>query len=63
MSCPFFKEDYIGYCSASDFPYIPSICEMEQQCFNDSFDSCVNFSNPLATEHNRMDEFNILKST
>jgi len=63
MPCPFFKEDYIGFCSASNFPYTPAIGEMEQQCFSDSFDSCANFSNLLATEHNSMDEFNILKST
>jgi hypothetical protein len=55
MSCPFFKEDYnnIGFCSTSDFPYIPSIREMEQQCFKDGSDSCAKFNDLSATEHNR----------
>jgi len=44
MACPFFKEAYVGYCTASEFPYIPSITELEKQCFKDSFDSCVNFN-------------------
>jgi hypothetical protein len=63
MSCPFFKEDYIGFCGASDFPYIPSIIELEQTCFKDSFKSCVNFNNLLVTENNRTCEFNTLKAT
>jgi len=37
MACPFFKEDYIGYCGACDFLYIPRIIEMEQRCFKDSY--------------------------
>jgi len=49
MACPFFKVAYVGYCSASDFPYTPSITEMEQQCFKDSFESCVHFNNLHAT--------------
>ncbi len=44
MACPFFKEAYVGYCSASEIPYIPSIIELEKQCFKDSFESCVNFN-------------------
>jgi len=64
MSCPFFRENYnIGYCSASDYPYVPSICEMEQKCFKDSFDSCATFNNLSATAHDRIDEFNILQTT
>ena len=43
MACPFFKESYVGYCSACDFFYIPSIIELEHNCFKDSFESCVNF--------------------
>jgi len=39
MTCQYFKEDYVGFCSASDFPYIPSICELEQLCFKD-FSAC-----------------------
>jgi hypothetical protein len=45
MACPFFKKAYVGCCSASEFPYIPSIIELERQCFKDSFESCVNFNN------------------
>ena len=63
MSSPFFKEDYIGFCRASDFSYIPSIREMELTCFTDNFGSCATFNNQLGTEQSRMDEFNILKST
>jgi hypothetical protein len=59
MSCPFFKEANVGYCSANDYPYIPSIRELEQQCFKDSFKSCSNFNNLSSTEQNRMAEFNI----
>ena len=49
MACPFFKVAYIGYCSACNFPYNPSIIELERQCFKDSFESCVNFKNLHAT--------------
>ena len=49
MACPFFKVAYAGYCSATDFPYTPSITELEQQCFKDDFESCVNFNNLHAT--------------
>ncbi len=49
MACPFLKEAYVGYCSACDFPYTPSIMELEQQCFKDNFESCVNFNNLHAT--------------
>lgn len=35
MACQYFNEDYVGYCSASALPYIPSICELEGQCFKD----------------------------
>ena len=50
MACPFLKESYVGYCSACDFLYIPSILELEQQCFKDSFEFCVNFNrlHPMA---------------
>ncbi len=39
MACQYFKEDYVGYCSASDFPYIPSIRDLELFCFKD-FRAC-----------------------
>ncbi len=45
MACPFFKEAYIAYCGACDFPYNPSIIEMEQLCFKNSFESCFYFNN------------------
>ncbi len=50
MACPFFKETYIGYCSASGFPYTPSIIEMEQLCFKDNFKCCVHFNNLHASD-------------
>ena len=43
MGCPFLKVAYIGYCSACNFPYNPSINELERQCFKDCFESCINF--------------------
>ncbi len=49
MACPFFKETYIGYCSACDFPYTPSIIEMEQLCFKDNFKCCSHFNNCQTT--------------
>ena len=49
MTCPFFKVAYVGYCSACDFPYTPSILELKQQCFKDGFESCVIFKNLHAT--------------
>ena len=39
MACQYFKEAYVGYCSASDFPYIPSIRDMQLFCFKD-FRAC-----------------------
>ncbi len=50
MACPFFKESYVGYCNACGFPYVPSIFELEQQCFKDSFEVCINFNSlhPMA---------------
>ena len=54
MACPFLKEAYVGYCSACDFPYTPSIIELEQQCFTDSFESCVHFNNLYATEQEQV---------
>ncbi len=50
MACPFLKVAYVAYCSACDFPYTPSIIELEEQCFKESFESCVHFNNVQATE-------------
>ena len=33
MSCPYFKEGYIGTCGASVSRYIPRIERMETYCF------------------------------
>ncbi len=49
MACQFFKEAYAGFCSACDFPYTPSIYELEHFCFKDGFESCVYFNNLHAT--------------
>jgi hypothetical protein len=40
MSCPYFTENYFGFCARSDSPYVPSIAEMERYCFKEDFTSC-----------------------
>jgi len=35
MFCHYFSEDYVGFCSASEFLYVPTISEMEELCFKD----------------------------
>jgi hypothetical protein len=64
MSCPFFKESHnIGFCNTSEFSYIPTLCEMEQQCFTDSFGTCSNyFDNFSAKEHNLISHSQVRKS-
>jgi hypothetical protein len=42
MSCPFFKEGYVGICAASESTYIPSIARIETWCFNRDHKSCPN---------------------
>lgn len=32
MTCKYFGEHPVGFCSASDFPYVPSLREMELYC-------------------------------
>jgi len=39
MACHYFSEDYVGFCSASEFSYVPGISEMEELCFK-NFRSC-----------------------
>ena len=39
MACHYFSEDYVAFCSASDFPYVPGIREMEELCFK-NFHCC-----------------------
>ena len=43
MSCPYFIEDYFGFCARSDSTYVPSIAEMERYCFKDCFTLCPIF--------------------
>ena len=43
MSCPYFTEDYFGFCARPDSPYVPSIAEMERYCFKDIFTLCPIF--------------------
>ena len=43
MSCPYFKDHYFGFCTRSGSPYVPSIAEMEEHCFTESFSSCPVF--------------------
>lgn len=33
MACPYFKEEYVGFCTAMRTPCVPSIAKMEQHCF------------------------------
>jgi len=40
MSCPYFKEGYIGVCIAFELMYIPSIARMETYCFNEDYRLC-----------------------
>jgi hypothetical protein len=42
MSCPFFKEGYVGICTASESVYTPSIARIETWCFNRGHESCPN---------------------
>ncbi len=48
MTCQHFKEDYVGYCSATDYPYIPSLRDLELFCFKDfrACSFCDGFQNP-----------------
>ena len=46
MSCPYFKEGYVGVCIASESMYIPSIVRMETHCFKEHYRLCPNL-----TEH------------
>lgn len=39
MSCQYFNEDFVGFCGATEFSYVPSINEMEQLCFK-NFRDC-----------------------
>jgi hypothetical protein len=41
MVCPCFIEDYAGFCTSSDIPYVPSIDKMEKFCFTEQFASCM----------------------
>ncbi len=42
MSCPYFKEGYVGACTASESIYIPSIARMELYCFKEGYRFCPN---------------------
>ncbi len=40
MNCPCLKEEYVGVCTASPLPFVPSIAELEQFCFCERFTEC-----------------------
>ncbi len=40
MSCPYFKEGYVGACTASEPVHTPSIARMEIYCFSDGYRFC-----------------------
>lgn len=43
MSCPLFKQEYVGACAACESPHIPSIAELERYCFRADFGNCPLF--------------------
>ena len=47
MSCPYFKEGYIGTCGASASGYIPRIERMETYCFKQTYRLCPNLAEYL----------------
>ena len=44
MSCPYFEEEYIGTCGASESRYAPSIDKMETYCFKQTYRLCPTLS-------------------
>jgi hypothetical protein len=44
MSCPYFKEGYLGICVAPDAIHVPSIDEMERLCFRSWYRTCPNIA-------------------
>jgi hypothetical protein len=44
MSCPYFKEGYVGLCVASESKYVPSINKMETYCFSEDYRLCANLA-------------------
>ena len=42
MSCPYFKEGYVGVCAASESMYVPSINKLETCCFREGYRRCTN---------------------
>jgi len=47
MSCPYFKEGYIGTCGASASRYVPKIERMETYCFKQTYMLCPTLSEYL----------------
>jgi hypothetical protein len=44
MSCPYFKEGYVGVCVASESMYVPSINKLETNCFSEEYRCCTNLA-------------------
>jgi hypothetical protein len=42
-TCQYFHKDYVGFCGAAAFPYIPSIRELRSRCF-ENFLACPIYS-------------------
>ena len=40
MSCPYFRDGYVGICIAFELMYIPSIARMGTYCFNEDHRLC-----------------------
>ena len=59
MSCPYFKDHYFGFCTRSSSPHVPSIAEMEEHCFTESFSLCPIFeANAVHNEWSNGDDRN-----
>jgi hypothetical protein len=44
MSCPYFREGYIGVCVAFEKVAVPSIERLETYCFRERYSLCPNLS-------------------
>jgi hypothetical protein len=48
--CPFFRQYYLGVCSAHVFPYAPSLDEKKQYCLAPGFPDCLIYEQYLSTD-------------
>jgi hypothetical protein len=48
MSCPYFREGYVGVCIAFELIFIPSIARMETYCFNEHYGLCPSLASYMS---------------